>query len=595
MRGLALLIAASVAHPASAFVADLKTTISDADLRKKLAGASLVFVAVNEKEQSTQDILAAAQADYARMVGALYALGYYSPVVHISVDGKEAAEIPPLAPPAQINRIDLIVDPGPIFSFGKAVVAPLAPDTVLPEGFAPGKTAESRVISDAASAGVDAWREYGHAKVAIDGQQITADHRNDILDAVVTLAPGPRVTFGRLVQKNDSYVRRERVQEIGGLPTGEVFKPEELDKAVARLRRTGAFRSVSATEAETLGPDNSMDVDLVLVDEKPRRFGFGADISSVEGLRLETFWMHRNLLGGAERLRVEAEASGLGGQTGGGQGSGIDYRFGVSFNRPATFTADTDLYALAEVKQLDEPLFFSRQINLETGLTRIYSDKLKAQVGVAYRFADVRDGLGNRQFNHLTFPVSVTWDRRGDKLNPKGGFYLDAEVMPYLGLAGSASGGRLSLDGRVYKGFGKDDRFVLAGRVQLGSIVGSGLTDTPPDLLFLSGGGGTVRGQPYQSLSVPVGTTKTGGRSFLGLSGEVRADITEKIGVVGFYDAGYIGADSFIDSNSYFHAGAGLGLRYNTGIGPIRFDVATPVGGNTGSGIQIYVGIGQAF
>ena len=43
------------------------------------------------------------------------------------------------------------------------------------------------------------------------------------------------------------------------------------------------------------------------------------------------------------------------------------------------------------------------------------------------------------------------------------------------------------------------------------------------------------------------------------------------------------------------HSGAGLGLRYDTPVGPIRLDVATPVGGNTGDGVQVYVGLGQAF
>ena len=41
--------------------------------------------------------------------------------------------------------------------------------------------------------------------------------------------------------------------------------------------------------------------------------------------------------------------------------------------------------------------------------------------------------------------------------------------------------------------------------------------------------------------------------------------------------------------------GAGLGLRYATAIGPIRLDLAVPVGGSTGDGLQIYLGLGQAF
>ncbi|MFD1807793.1 BamA/TamA family outer membrane protein [Gemmobacter lanyuensis] len=34
----------------------------------------------------------------------------------------------------------------------------------------------------------------------------------------------------------------------------------------------------------------------------------------------------------------------------------------------------------------------------------------------------------------------------------------------------------------------------------------------------------------------------------------------------------------FGDSLGDWHAGAGLGLRYNTGFGPIRLDIAAPVG-----------------
>jgi translocation and assembly module TamA len=36
-------------------------------------------------------------------------------------------------------------------------------------------------------------------------------------------------------------------------------------------------------------------------------------------------------------------------------------------------------------------------------------------------------------------------------------------------------------------------------------------------------------------------------------------------------------------------------VRYDTGFGPVRLDLAVPVGGKTGRGLQVYVGIGQAF
>ncbi|NND41117.1 MAG: BamA/TamA family outer membrane protein, partial [Silicimonas sp.] len=57
-----------------------------------------------------------------------------------------------------------------------------------------------------------------------------------------------------------------------------------------------------------------------------------------------------------------------------------------------------------------------------------------------------------------------------------------------------------------------------------------------------------------------------------------------------------IGDEEFPDFSDESHSGAGLGLRYNTGIGPIRFDVATPVSGKApASNFYIYLGIGQAF
>ena len=62
-----------------------------------------------------------------------------------------------------------------------------------------------------------------------------------------------------------------------------------------------------------------------------------------------------------------------------------------------------------------------------------------------------------------------------------------------------------------------------------------------------------------------------------------------------FADAGQVWEESSFGGSSDWHAGAGLGVRYNTPIGPLRLDVAGPVGGDTGEGVQLYLGLGQAF
>ena len=66
--------------------------------------------------------------------------------------------------------------------------------------------------------------------------------------------------------------------------------------------------------------------------------------------------------------------------------------------------------------------------------------------------------------------------------------------------------------------------------------------------------------------------------------------------MVGFYDVGQVGDTDLPLENGDWHAGAGIGLRYETGIGPIRLDIGTQASGdNVGKDVQVYIGIGQAF
>ncbi len=564
----------------------------DEDLRETLMDASLVVEAVEDTEITARGALAAATADYARLVRTLYALGYYSGVVNITLDGREAAAIPTFNLPAQFGQAVVSVEPGPRFTLGLAQIAPLAPGDTPPEDFRVGGPARSTVLQETVDSGVTGWRNAGHAKVELAEQSVTANHAQSTLAVRLGLLPGPRVQFGRLVRTNESAVRAKRIARIAGFPEGEVFSPEELETVAKRLRRTGAFSSVSLTEADTLRDGNTLDVALALVDEKPRRFGFGAELSSFEGLTLSSFWMHRNLLGGAERLRIDGEISNIGGQTG-----GIDYSLAARLNSPAFFGTDSDGFVYGSILDETEENYDLQQARIGAGGSRIFSDNFKAEVALELRYVQTNDDFyGERTFFFLNAPLSATWDYRDDVLNPTEGYYLKAEGMPFLRLDDSGAGIRFYADGRIFRAVDAEKNFILAGRLQMGSTLGADLADLPPDFLFYSGGGGTVRGQPFQSLGVDLGGgTLSGGKSFIGLSGEVRASVTETIGLVGFVDAGFISADGLFADEGDFHAGAGLGLRYNTGIGPIRLDVAAPVAGDTGDGVQIYVGIGQSF
>lgn len=573
----------------------LTTPGADEALRTALRNASLVLGAEAEKRTDAQNLYAAARADYARLIGALYSEGYYSGVITIKIDGREAAEIGPLDAPSQISKIDIWVKPGPRFTFSAARMKPYARGTRLPADYRDTLPAKSTAIVDAASAGVEGWRNIGHAKAEVADQKIVADHRTDTLSSEILLAPGPEVRFGKLTITGYERMRLSRIEKIAGFPAGEVYAPKKLETVGKRLRRTGVFSSVALTEAETLGPGNTLDVDLTLAEEKLRRFGFGAELSGSEGLSLSGFWLHRNLLGGGERLKFDAAINRIGGTD-----TEMGYDVGVRVDRPATPVTDAGAFVEVRAQRLDLADWVVDKQSVAFGLTRILSDTLSAEAALSYANSTATDDIGSLHYKALSVPVSLTWDRRDDAVNAHEGFYLDAAVTPFLGFGRTGSGAQVKGDGRIYRTLGKEKGIVLAGRVQVGTVTGSSIIATPPDYLFYSGGGGTVRGQPYQSLSLTTprpggGTIQTGGASFVGLSAEVRARITETIGAVAFYDYGYITDGDFFGGATSSHAGAGLGLRYDTGFGPIRLDLAAPVSGSTGDGVQVYIGIGQAF
>ncbi|PRY92896.1 autotransporter secretion outer membrane protein TamA [Hasllibacter halocynthiae] len=589
MRTRTVLAALVALLPACAAAFEVDVVVDGPEaLEDEVRAASLVVAGREEGIETAQDLVAAARADYTRIVGRLYSEGFYGPVVSIQLDGREAARIAPLDAPARIGRVVIAVRSGAQFRFGQAIVAPLAPGTELPEEFAPGERALTGAIREAAQAGVEGWRDTGRALARIDDQEITALHPSAVLNAEVRLAPGPVLHFAPLRIEGAERVREDRLRAIAGLPVGEVFDPGAIERAEDRLRRTGAFTAARIIPAEEANPDGTIDATLTVVEQLPRRFGFGAEIESDDGAALEVYWLHRNLLGGAERLRLDFEVSGID-----GGGEGRDYRAQVLFNRPATFRPDVDLQLSTELERLDEPAFEQETFAFQGLLTRYATEEITVAAGLGYRYARTDDAFGTREFQLLELPVTARVDRRDDPLDPTGGYYADLDARGFAGLTdGDGTGLRVEGEVRGYRALGT--RVVAAGRLGFGSVIGADRSEVPADFLFFSGGSQTVRGQPYESLGIPIMGREAGGASRVTAQAELRVGFTERIGGVLFADYGILGEESF-GGETRDHAGAGIGLRYRTGIGSIRLDVGAPVSGDTGDGVQVYIGIGQAF
>ncbi len=307
--------------------------------------------------------------------------------------------------------------------------------------------------------------------------------------------------------------------------------------------------------------------------------------------------MHRNLFGRAERLRFDASVSGVARQDNSDE---LDYSLGASFLKPGVFRPDTDFIASVVARQAYFDTYDERSITGRAGFQRTLGWLTGSIVGQVSK-AEFEDDFGTRDF--LTFGVvgRAEYDRRNNSLDATRGYYLAAEALPFYEAEFGNTAFRGTIEARGYRGFGDDDRFVIAGRAKYGSYIGPSAFESPPDLLFFAGGGGSVRGYAFRSIGVDStddeGTEGViGGRSLVEGSGELRLRVTERFGAVGFVDAGLVAEDARLGGDSDTRIGAGVGLRYFTSFGPLRFDVAAPLDKRSqDSSVAVYIGIGQAF
>ena len=113
-----------------------------------------------------------------------------------------------------------------------------------------------------------------------------------------------------------------------------------------------------------------------------------------------------------------------------------------------------------------------------------FSDHLTGESAIEYQWSEVNDDSGQTIFRQIAFPNTLTWDNRDVAANATKGYYGAVTLTPFIGLGDTGSGAQLKGDFRAYKGFGTDNRFVLAGRAQIGGVFGPSLASTPRDYLF---------------------------------------------------------------------------------------------------------------
>jgi translocation and assembly module TamA len=579
----------------------LDTGDADRALKKSLERTSLLVADEEQPVSGDLGLVIKARDDRDRLIATLYENALYGGIVTVTIDGQDIDSLPP-NPVFDRSRpvpVAISVKPGSTFTLGDvrlegdaARLDPAEFDLVR------GEKAGSLTILKAAEQMAERLKQEGRPLTEVTRRDVVADHETQTVDLTIAVEAGPVAPLGAVTVKGARSVNSDFIAYYSRLRPGQTYSPEQLRKAGERLRTLGVFSSVTVNEAEGLDMDGSLPVGIIVSEGKHRYFGVGASYSSVDGGGIEGYWGHRNLFGQAESLRIEGSVRGLGELEDVSDVSSLDYTAGITFIKPGAFFPSGTLEASVKGSTLETDYYDAATITGKVSFAYELTDTDTVNAGVSLAYDSIDDAFGDGN-EYLTFaiPLGYVRDTRDNRLNATEGHYGTVTLTPSYDFLGQTF--FTSLEGSVsaYLGFGEADRFVLAGRLSAGTLVGGDdLSAIPATRRFFSGGGGSVRGYAFQEITpYNAANDGTGGRSYVTANLEARINVTETIGIVPFLDIGTVSDNTVPDFND-IKMGAGVGLRYMTPFGPLRLDVAVPLDPyEGGSRYAIYAGIGQSF
>lgn len=513
-------------------------------------------------------------------------LGYYDAVFVHRVDGPKL--------PGGPFRVLVYGDPGPLYTFGdvtiltdgeggSAVGIPLSREKL---GVMAGDPAKASAVVTAETVLIQRLQEQAYPLAKLADRTATIDRDAKTMDLLFRVDPGPKARYGAVtVAGNDSIDRDYIVRRLPWV-YGDPVDIRQIDKGRRALTSTGLFDSAGIQLGEEVGPDGLLPITVTVREHSPRSIGAGVSVSTAEGLGSKAHWEHRNLFGGAEKLRLEATVA------------EVESSLTAAFTLPDVIVTDQTFTIETGYTEQHTDGYDSTGYKVGGRFDRRLTQALSVDYGLSLERSQIEENGVEDQFTLVGVPLGATLDTSNDLLNPTRGGRTRLKFTPYLESLGSTlSFYSSSLRHSQYLALDDAGDLVLAGRAGIGSIVGASTGNLPADKRFYAGGSGSVRGYALQSVGpLDAGNEPTGGSALLDFAMELRWRVFGDFGVVPFIDAGQVYDQEVPNLDQELQWAAGLGLRYFTAIGPIRADIAFPLNPRDSDDVfQVYFSLGQAF
>ncbi|MBL7233304.1 autotransporter assembly complex protein TamA [Komagataeibacter oboediens] len=609
---------------------DYTTTLrptGNADLDDALRASSDLLSLQKTQAVSPFALTGRIHNDYSRLISALESYGYYAGAITITVTdggGKSGASAagshdgrdPDLPewmqsiPAGHRAQITISAQPGVQFRIGVVTLNPdkgdppvnLNADEVKAFAMKSGMPAQAENVLSAGVTLQTALTEEGYALAHVSKPQAWLRPATHTLDIAYTVHRGPVVNLGAfdfagLQRTHPAYIARRLT-----IAPGELYQPSRIERARQDIASTGLFADVQVNHGDTLASDGSMPLDFAFREGKRHSVGAEGGYSTDLGGRAGVTWTHNNLFGNAERLRLTALITGLGGSA----EQGLGYDFYADLLKPDFGSRNQNMSARLE--GIKQELYSYRQTALlaRIGIVRRVNRHWNVSFGGQIEQEQIQQMGTTNSYFIAALPLTANYDGTGvdNPITPAThGVRMGTSITPSASLTdGTSFFVIMQATVSTYfdlKNFGlsRPGRSVLAWRGTIGNVEGASTFDIPPDQRLYAGGSATVRGFRYQGVGPQFANTRyaIGGTSMDAGSFEYRQRIMQKFGAVGFIDAGQVTADR-TPFQGTLRVGAGAGARYYTPIGPVRLDVAVPLNRPArGDKWELYVGLGETF
>jgi len=406
------------------------------------------------------------------------------------------------------------------------------------------------------------------------------------------------ISEGRLekivIEGNDKTKEKVIIREMSIEP-GDLFNFEKAKKSLQNIYNLGYFEDVSM-KLEPGTKEDSIVLVVKVIEKSTGKFGIGAGYNTEEGLMGFASIEENNLFGGGQKVEAKLE---LGGRT----------TYKVSFlepwlaDTPTSFgfeaydqitskenKENTTVIGEYDIERLGGRLIFGRKIgdSFKLGL-ELKSEKVTYELTSGILPDDTNEGWTN------SLIPNIYYDTRDNVFEPTSGWYHSFSLEKAGGfLGGDYDFTKYNLTLRAYISTQFIEDVVDIGSIKkitdnlskgvlaLRAIGGMADTNLPSFALYQVGGMNTLRGYDFGEFS---------GDKSLVFNVEYRFPLAENFQAVLFVDWGQ--AWDYEESIDFedLKFGRGIGVRFDTPIGPIRLDYGIS---EEGEG-QTYFSIGHTF